>query len=261
MNRCTPTSPRPADVSCSHTAPAAIGRTQRLLDLLCAGRATAAWLASTLGCGLRTVYREVARLRAHGWSVASAPGPHGGFWLSGGSRPASTHLSAHALREVALALRVLEGLQGARTPAGERAMDAVLSALAPSDRRGVEVLLGGLEVAGASAAPAAPLAPGSTLDAIQAALAGRQEILCATSAGPERFAPTGLAFRNGAWFAVGTGLRSPGRLQDHPGMPLPLGDLRHVRVRPRWTDRSWRARPASLPSVAGRCPRMAPEHA
>lgn len=227
-----------------------MNRTHRLLELLCAGRATAAWLANALRCGLRTVYREVARLRAMGWSVAAAPGPRGGFWLAPGSRPAPARLPAEAAREIAIALTVLDRLQGEASPSGQGALHAVLAALPHRDRTDVEALLAGLEVAGAhppgrrsGPGDRSTLAPSSTFDALQVAIARKQEILCATPGGAERFAPTGLVLRSGLWLATGTGLRSPGHSVVHSAMPLALVDLRHVRVRPRPVDRGWRSRP------------------
>lgn len=220
-------------------------RTLRLLELLAAGRSTAAWLAHTIGCSVRTVYREVARLRAAGWAIVSVPGPHGGFWLCAGSRPAPVRVSREDAREAALALSVLHRLQGGASPTGSRALIAVVGALSPADRAGLQALMGHLVVEGMGTGPPVAVAA-PVFDALQGAAGGRQEVLCANSVGPERFAPTGLALRAGVWNVVCTGLRSPGRRIDHPGMELSIADLRHVRVRKRLADSTWRARPSSV---------------
>ena len=67
-------------------------------------RHSAAELAAAMGVSLRTVYRDIGRLRKEGYAVEGVSGPGGGFWLAEGCAPAPLSLGLDEVREVLFAL-------------------------------------------------------------------------------------------------------------------------------------------------------------
>jgi len=82
-----------------------------------------------MGVSLRTVYRDIERLREEGYVVEGISGPGGGFWLAEGCAPAPLSLGLDEVREVLFALH---GSGSLDTDLGERLLGA-LPAVGPSD--------------------------------------------------------------------------------------------------------------------------------
>lgn len=57
-----------------------------------------------MGVSVRTVYRDIERLRAEGYAVEGVSGPGGGFWLAEGCAPAPVQLGLDEVREVLFSL-------------------------------------------------------------------------------------------------------------------------------------------------------------
>jgi len=79
-------------------------RLSALLFFLARHRHSAAELAAAMGVSLRTVYRDIERLRKEGYAIEGVSGPGGGFWLAEGSAPAPLSLGLDEVREVLFAL-------------------------------------------------------------------------------------------------------------------------------------------------------------
>jgi predicted DNA-binding transcriptional regulator YafY len=128
-----------------------LGTSARLLKLLSLMQARADWtgpeLAARLGIDVRTVRRDVERLRTLGYPVHAAPGVAGGYRLGGGTKLPPLLLDeeeavavAVALRTAAsatvtgieeTALRALAKLEGVLPSPLRRRVTAVSSAMAP----------------------------------------------------------------------------------------------------------------------------------
>jgi len=79
-------------------------RLSALLFFLARHRHSAAELAAAMGVSLRTVYRDIERLRKEGYAIEGVSGPGGGFWLAEGCAPAPLSLGLDEVREVLFAL-------------------------------------------------------------------------------------------------------------------------------------------------------------
>jgi predicted DNA-binding transcriptional regulator YafY len=87
---------RPVAPTQPHLARLRVDRQHRLIEALrlAAGRhATAEELAAALGVDVRTVERDIARLRDAGVPIAARRGPGGGFRLDAPATVAPVHLS------------------------------------------------------------------------------------------------------------------------------------------------------------------------
>ena len=62
-------------------------RLSALLFFLARHRHSAAELAAVMGTSIRTVYRDIERLREDGYAIEGVPGPGGGFSLAEGCAP------------------------------------------------------------------------------------------------------------------------------------------------------------------------------
>ena len=89
---------------------------------------SSAVLAQRLGVGLRTVERDLARLRESGVPIESVPGPHGGSRLPRNAAPAPVPLS---YEEIAALIASLVALGPTSTYSSESAMRALVQAIAP----------------------------------------------------------------------------------------------------------------------------------
>lgn len=92
-------------------------RLLNLLTLLQGNTQTGESLAASLGVTLRTLRRDIGRLREAGFAVDATPGVYGGYRLVGGSRMAPLVLSEEEALALAVALRgpstaTVEGLDG-----------------------------------------------------------------------------------------------------------------------------------------------------
>jgi predicted DNA-binding transcriptional regulator YafY len=101
---------RLAAESCdNHLTLRRVERQQRLIELLGAVREPVASsvLAAQLGVGIRTVERDLARLRESGVPIESVPGPHGGSRLP---RKVAPEPVALTFEEIAAAIASLAAL-------------------------------------------------------------------------------------------------------------------------------------------------------
>ncbi|HJY46702.1 MAG TPA: helix-turn-helix domain-containing protein [Propionibacteriaceae bacterium] len=105
-------------------------RQQRLVELLGAVQepVSSAVLAQQLGVGLRTVERDLARLRESGVPIESVPGPHGGSKLPRNPAPDPVRLS---FEEIAALIASLAALGPTSTRSSDSAMRALVQAIAP----------------------------------------------------------------------------------------------------------------------------------
>jgi biotin operon repressor len=107
----------------SHLTIRRVERQQRLVELLGAVQepVSSAVLAQQLGVGLRTVERDLARLRESGVPIESVPGPHGGSKLPRNAAPDSVRLS---FEEIAALIASLAALGPTSTRSSDSAMRA-----------------------------------------------------------------------------------------------------------------------------------------
>lgn len=107
-----------------------VERQQRLVELLGAVRqpVPSSVLARQLGVGLRTVERDLARLRESGVPIESVPGAHGGSRL-----PRNVALDPVALtfEEIAAVIASLVALGPTATQSSGSAMRALVQAIVP----------------------------------------------------------------------------------------------------------------------------------
>jgi predicted DNA-binding transcriptional regulator YafY len=110
-----------------------VERQQRLVELLGAVRVPvpSAVLARQLGAGLRTVERDLARLRESGVPIESVPGPHGGSRLP---RHAAPDPVALTFEEIAAVIASLAAVGPTSTRSSDSAMRALVEAIAPRGR-------------------------------------------------------------------------------------------------------------------------------
>ena len=95
-------------------------RMNYLIAALRSSRKPAHLLAQRMKVTVRTVYRDIQRLRQAGHRIEGIFGPGGGFLFEKSSRPAPVELSTNALRELVLV---------AFTSSGRRHVDTLLKAL------------------------------------------------------------------------------------------------------------------------------------
>lgn len=110
-----------------------VERQQRLVELLGAVRVPvpSAVLARQLGVGLRTVERDLARLRESGVPIESVPGSHGGSRLPRNAAPDPVALT---FEEIAAVIASLAALGPTSTRSSDSAMRALVQAIAPRGR-------------------------------------------------------------------------------------------------------------------------------
>ena len=121
----------------SHLTLRRVERQQRLVELLGAVRepVSSAVLARQLGVGLRTVERDLARLRESGVPIESLPGPSGGHRLPRTPAPNPVSLT---FEEVAALIASLAALGPTSTHSADSAMRALVQAIAPDVAEGGE---------------------------------------------------------------------------------------------------------------------------
>ena len=110
-----------------------VERQQRLVELLGAAPepVPSPLLARELGVGLRTVERDLARLRESGVPIESVPGPHGGSRLPRNMSPDPVPLT---FEEIAAVIASLAALGPTSTRSADSAMRALVRAIAPQGR-------------------------------------------------------------------------------------------------------------------------------
>jgi predicted DNA-binding transcriptional regulator YafY len=119
-----------ADSRDNHLTLRRVERQQRLVELLGAVQepVASAVLARQLGVGLRTVERDLARLRESGVPIESVPGTHGGSRLPRNAAPNPVPLS---FEEIAAVIASLVALGPTSTRSSASAMRALVQAIAP----------------------------------------------------------------------------------------------------------------------------------
>jgi predicted DNA-binding transcriptional regulator YafY len=107
-----------------------VERQQRLVELLGAVQqpVPSSVLARQLGVGLRTVERDLARLRESGVPIDSVPGPYGGSRLQRNAAPDPVHLT---FSEIAALIASLTALGPTATRTSDSAMRALVRAIMP----------------------------------------------------------------------------------------------------------------------------------
>jgi predicted DNA-binding transcriptional regulator YafY len=117
----------------SHLTLRRVERQQRLVELLGAAPepVPSPLLARELGVGLRTVERDLARLRESGVPIESVPGHHGGSRLPRNVSPDPVPLT---FEEVAAVIASLAALGPTSTRSADSAMRALVRAIAPQGR-------------------------------------------------------------------------------------------------------------------------------
>ena len=110
-----------------------VERQQRLVELLGAAPepVPSPLLARELGVGLRTVERDLARLRESGVPIESVPGPHGGSRLPRNVSPDPVPLT---FEEIAAVIASLAALGPTSTRSADSAMRALVRAISPQGR-------------------------------------------------------------------------------------------------------------------------------
>jgi predicted DNA-binding transcriptional regulator YafY len=114
----------------SHLTLRRVERQQRLVELLAGVRqpVSSSALARQLGVGLRTVERDLARLRESGVPIESLPGPRGGSRLPRNAAPDPVPLT---FEEIAAVIASLAALGPTATRSSASAMRALVQAIAP----------------------------------------------------------------------------------------------------------------------------------
>lgn len=114
----------------SHLTLRRVERQQLLVELLAAVRqpVSSSALARRLGVGLRTVERDLARLRESGVPIESLPGPHGGHRLPRNAAPNPVPLT---FEEIAALIASLAALGPTSTRSSDSAMRALVRAITP----------------------------------------------------------------------------------------------------------------------------------
>ena len=117
----------------SHLTLRRVERQQRLVELLGAAPepVPSPLLARELGVGLRTVERDLARLRESGVPIESVPGPHGGSRLPRNVSPDPVPLT---FEEIAAVIASLAALGPTSTRSADSAMRALVRAIAQQGR-------------------------------------------------------------------------------------------------------------------------------
>jgi predicted DNA-binding transcriptional regulator YafY len=107
-----------------------VERQQRLVELLGAVHepVPSSVLARQLGVGLRTVERDLARLRESGVPIESVPGLYGGSRLQRKAAPDPVHLT---FEEIAALIASLTALGPTATRTSDSAMRALVRAIMP----------------------------------------------------------------------------------------------------------------------------------
>lgn len=121
---------RAAESRDNHLTLRRVERQQRLVELLGTARepVSSAVLARELGVGLRTIERDLARLRESGVPIESVPGAHGGSRLPRNAAPDPVPLT---FEEIAALIASLSALGPTATRSSDSAMRALVRAITP----------------------------------------------------------------------------------------------------------------------------------
>jgi predicted DNA-binding transcriptional regulator YafY len=121
---------RAAESRDNHLTLRRVERQQRLVELLGAARqpVSSAVLARELRVGLRTIERDLARLRESGVPIESVPGAHGGSQLPRCAAPDPVPLT---FDEIAALIASLAALGPTATRSSDSAMRALVRAITP----------------------------------------------------------------------------------------------------------------------------------
>jgi len=210
--------------------------TARMLQLLSLLQARRDWsgelLAHRLEVSVRTVRRDVDRLRELGYRVQAVKGPDGGYRLEAGSELPPLLFDDDQAVAVAIALQTATASGADIGEAAERALATVRQVMPPTLRHRVDGVA-------ASAPPAAqPVATGLLL-AVSAAIRAREVLRFdygpSPAEDPRRLEAHHLVARDGRWYVIGWDL-------DHDDWRV----FRVDRMRPR-SARGGRFAPRELP--------------
>jgi predicted DNA-binding transcriptional regulator YafY len=178
--------------------------TARMLQLLSLLQARRDWpgelLAHRLEVSVRTVRRDVDRLRELGYRVQAVKGPDGGYRLEAGSELPPLLFDDDQAVAVAIALQTATASGADIGEAAERALATVRHVMPPALRHRVDGVA-------ASAPPAAePVATGLLL-AVSAAIRAREVLRFdygpSPDEAPRRLEAHHLVARGGRWYLIG----------------------------------------------------------
>ena len=169
-------------------------RREELLSALTRGRMRIPDLALRFGVSVRTLHRDVARLREAGYAIASAPGPRGGVWLAEWSRPAPVTADVDRLRQVLVHLAATGAPPALITPL----LDGLPAQLRDRLRAVVDATRRG---------PTVAVLDGSVLATLERALHDRWPLRL-TCGIHRRVLPQALILRDTAWLLEGELLRT-----------------------------------------------------
>ena len=176
--------------------PTTSGRLLALLSLLQTRRDwSGAVLAERLDVSLRTVRRDVDRLRELGYPIAAAKGPDGGYRLGAGTELPPLLFDD----EQAVALTAALQVAAASDDAAERALNTIRQVMPARLRRRIDAL----EITAVT--PATVPVDGDLLLAISAAVRARETLrfsYAAAEGPPRRAEPHHVINRNARWYLV-----------------------------------------------------------
>ena len=139
-------------------------RLKYLMAALRSGRKAAHVLAQRLKVTVRTIYRDIQRLRQAGHRIEGVFGPGGGFLFAESSRPAPVELSTNALRELVMV---------AFASSGHRHVDTLLQALPLAAAEELRLLLENTQIEARPLPAASP-----EIFAIAAASLKNRQMVC-----------------------------------------------------------------------------------
>lgn len=185
--------------------------TSRMLQLLSLLQARRDWpgevLAERLDVSVRTVRRDVDRLREIGYRVQAVKGPDGGYRLDAGSELPPLLFDDEQAVAVAIALQTAMASGADIGEPAERALATVRTVMPSHLRHRVDALATAVTPAAADPAdPADPVDPALLL-AVSAAMRARETLRFdyrdETDAPPRRAEPHHLVARAGRWYVIG----------------------------------------------------------
>lgn len=180
------------------------GPTSRMLTLLSLLQTRPEWsgqvLADRLEVTVRTVRRDVDRLRQLGHQIAAEKGPEGGYRLSAGSELPPLLFDEEQAVAIAVALQSSTGLGVDIEEASERALATVRQVMPSRLRHRIN----GIRFTGTPTGVESPVDPG-VLGIVSAATRERKTLRFGYRAGSEhrRTEPHAVVARGGYWYLIG----------------------------------------------------------
>ncbi len=183
--------------------------TSRMLQLLSLLQARRDWpgevLAERLAVSVRTVRRDVDRLRELGYRVQAVKGPDGGYRLDAGSELPPLLFDDEQAVAVAIALQTATASGADIGEPAERALATVRTVMPSHLRHRVDALATAVAPVADPVGPVGPVDP-TLLLAVSAAIRARETLRFdyrdETDAPPRRAEPHHLVARAGRWYVI-----------------------------------------------------------